>query len=202
MLQIKNAIYLFSKDKYMGILYYILLGMGLSIDSFTASVSSGVCISKIKLKDIFRIALFMSFFQALMPFIGWILGIRFQSYIESYDHWIAFLLLGILGVNMIYSSITSEEDEKIALALSMKILIGMGIATSIDAMAVGVSFGVLDLSIMLPIFIIGAITFIFSFFGAWFGNKLGNKYNSGLELFAGIVLFGLGTKILIEHTCM
>ncbi len=186
----------------MGLLYYILLGVGLSIDSFTASVSSGICIANIKIKDIFKIAICMSFFQALMPFIGWVLGVKFQSYIETFDHWIAFLLLGFLGLSMIHSAITSSEDEKIGATLSIKLLIGMGIATSIDAMAVGVSFGILDLSILIPLFIIGIVTFIFSFLGAWFGKKIGNKYNLGLEMFAGVVLLALGTKILIEHTCL
>lgn len=185
----------------MGLFYYILLGIGLSIDSFTASVTSGVCISQIKVKNIIKIALFMSFFQALMPLIGWLLGSRFQIYIESFDHWIAFLLLGFLGVNMVISSLKSDEENQESKALSNRLLLGMAIATSIDAMAVGVSFGVLNLTIIIPVLIIGGITFIFSFFGAWCGNKLGDKYNSGLELFAGILLFGLGTKILIEHTC-
>ncbi len=186
----------------MGILYYLVLGVGLSIDSFTASVSSGVCASELRLKDIVKIALFMSFFQALMPVLGWIAGIKFQHYIESFDHWIAFVLLGFIGVNMIISSFRSEDDSKDYSPSNTKLLAGMAIATSIDAMAVGVSFGLLNISIIVPVLSIGLITFLFSFSGAWFGKKLGNKYNSGLSFFAGLVLFGLGVKILIEHTCL
>lgn len=185
----------------MSILYYIVLGIGLSVDSFTASVSSGVCISDLKIKHIVKIALLMSFFQALMPIIGWGLGVKFQHYIESFDHWIAFALLGIIGINMIISSFNNDDNSKDYGPSNTKLLAGMAIATSIDAMAVGVSFGLLNISIIVPVILIGVITFIFSFCGAWFGNKLGNKYNSGLEFMAGVVLFGLGTKILIEHTC-
>lgn len=186
----------------MSILYYIILGIGLSVDSFTASVSSGVCVADLRFKHIIKIALFMSFFQAIMPLIGWGLGVRFQFYIESFDHWIAFILLGFIGVNMIFSSFSSDKDCKKYSPSNSRLLAGMAIATSIDAMAVGVSFGILNISIVLPVLLIGVITFIISFSGAWFGNKLGSRYNSRLELFAGIVLLGLGLKILIEHTCL
>ena len=142
----------------------------------------------------------MAFFQALTPLIGWIAGSSFQHYIESFDHWVAFLLLLAIGGKMIYEGVKHKDKEKKSFSPTTNLmLIGMAIATSIDALIVGIGFGLLEVSIIIPILIIGGLTFLFSASGVMLGNKIGIRYNSGLEIFGGIILAGLGIKILVDH---
>ena len=183
----------------MSIFTFIIIGIGLSIDSFTACVSIGVCLGQIRIKDVLKIAFFMSFFQGLMPLFGWVAASSFESYIKDIDHWVAFILLSIIGSKMIYDSIFSKSEIKCLSPTKIWFLIGIALATSIDALIVGISFGVLQISIWTPIIIIAITTFIFSVVGVIVGKKIGNKFNSKITIIGGVILIGLGIKILLEH---
>lgn len=184
----------------MNLISIILIGIGLSIDSLVASITTGVCMAKIKFSNILKIALFMAVFQATMPLLGWLAGNTFESSIKEVDHWVAFILLAIIGGKMIYEGIKNKGSEGKCFCPSNNILLaGMALATSIDALIVGIGFGFLDVQILQPVLIIGGITLLFSASGVWIGHKIGNRFNSGLEIAGGIILIGLGIKILIEH---
>lgn len=144
----------------------------------------------------------MSFFQALMPLIGWIAGSGLEHYIEKLDHWIAFIMLTAIGGKMIFEGITNKGVDKCFCPTKNWVLLGMALATSIDALIVGVGFGILNMPIILPVIVIGIVTLIFSFIGVYLGHKIGNRYNAGLEIIGGLLLFGLGLKILLEHTLL
>ena len=177
-----------------------LIGVGLSMDAFAVSICKGLSMKKIKKKDVFIIALFFGGFQALMPFIGWFLGKGFESYITSIDHWIAFILLGIIGGKMLIDGIKAEDDEETGeFKLHLKELFLLAIATSIDALAVGITFAFFKVSILSAISIIGIITFILCVIGVKIGNVFGEKYKSKAEIIGGIILILIGFKILIEH---
>lgn len=182
----------------MNFLSIIVISLGLSVDSFTASVGTGVCMSKIVLKKALKIAVFMSLFQGLMPLVGWLAGVGFKDYIVQIDHWFAFVLLSFIGVKMVYEGI-NKDVKKCFCPSNTMMLIGMSLATSIDALIVGIGFGILNVPIILPVIIITIITFIFSLTGIYLGRKIGKRFNSGIEIVGGILLFTLGTKILIEH---
>ncbi len=184
----------------MNIFSLILIGVGLSIDSLAASITTGACCKCIKKIHIFKVAIFMAVFQGLMPYIGWLIGSGFKSVIEDYDHWIAFFLLFLIGFKLIYEGITASDDNCSNFNPSNNLLlIGMAIATSIDALVVGIGFGVIDINIYLAMLIIGLLTFMFSSSGVVIGRKIGNKINTGIDIFGGLVLIGLGIKILLSH---
>lgn len=178
----------------------LMLGIGLSMDSLALSVSCGLQTNKKKNHTAFKVALIFSFTQALTPTLGYFLGSLFQKQIAFIDHWIAFVLLALIGGHMIKEGIehskTVDCEER---ELTLLILFTMGIATSIDALAAGISLIATDLPIVITIFTIFVATFIFSTFGFHFGNKLGSLFQSRAELFGGVVLIILGIKILIEH---
>ena len=180
-----------------------LIGVGLSMDAFAVSVCKGLGMKKINKSHTFVIALFFGGFQALMPFLGWLLGTRFEKYITSIDHWIAFFLLALIGGKMIYEVFRGDnEEENIEMdkPLDIKELLILAIATSIDALAVGVTFGLLpDVNIIAAITLIGSTTFILSGVGLKVGNVFGLRYKSKAELVGGIVLILMGVKILLEH---
>ncbi|MGL5318110.1 MAG: manganese efflux pump MntP family protein [Bacteroidales bacterium] len=185
----------------MSILEIILIAIGLSMDSLAVSIAAGIIMDKFHVRHIFRIAFFMALFQGLMPLLGWAAGISFKSQIESYDHWIAFGLLSFLGVKMIREGMSSDEDDSPGFdPTKIATLISLAFATSIDALAVGVSFAFLQIKVALPTIIIGATTFFFAFAGASFGTKFGNKYNLPMEIIGGVILIGIGLKILLQHT--
>ena len=175
-----------------------LIGVGLSMDAFAVSICKGLSMQKVKKRDVFIIALFFGGFQALMPFIGWFLGRGFESYITSIDHWIAFILLGLIGINMIKEAL-DDEIECVDDTLRIGDLIMLSIATSIDALAVGITFAFFKVSILSAISIIGIITFILCVIGVKIGNVFGEKYKSKAEIIGGIILILIGFKILIEH---
>ena len=187
----------------MGILELFLIGVSLSMDAFAVAVCHGLCMPKLNLRHGAVIALFFGGFQALMPFLGWILGSQFAQYIESIDHWVAFGLLAIIGGNMIREALSPEDEEETACAvtdkLDLKRLFMMAIATSIDALAVGVTFAFFSVPILSAISIIGVTTFCISLLGVVVGNFFGTRYKQRAELTGGIVLVLLGTKILLEH---
>ena len=176
-----------------------LIGVGLSMDAFAVSICKGLGMEKVNKKQAFVIGLYFGGFQALMPLIGWFLGIRFQQYITSIDHWIAFVLLGIIGGNMIREALSKDED-KLDGSLAFKTMLLLAIATSIDALAVGITFAFLPGTRIVPaVALIGSITFVFSASGIRLGNMFGLRYKSKAEFVGGVILILLGTKILLEH---
>ena len=175
-----------------------LIGVGLSMDAFAVSICKGLGMEKVNKKQAFVIGLYFGGFQALMPLIGWFLGIRFQQYITSIDHWIAFVLLGLIGANMIRES-REHDEENLSDSFSFGTMLPLAVATSIDALAVGVTFAFLQVSILPAVCFIGATTFVLSCIGIRIGHVFGLKYKSRAELFGGAVLILMGIKILLEH---
>lgn len=180
----------------MGILDLFILAVGLSMDAFAVSVCKGLSLGKIKPKHMCIAGAWFGGFQALMPLIGYFLGSFFAEMIEKYDHWVAFVLLAIIGGNMIKESF--GKDEKVDSSMDVKSMLLLAIATSIDALAVGVTFAFLRVQIVPAVSFIGVITFIFSAVGVKIGSLFGTKYKSKAELFGGIVLVLIGIKILLE----
>lgn len=177
----------------------IFISVGLAMDAFAVSITNGITIQCLKLRYAIRIAVFFGGFQALMPLIGWLAGLGLKQYVESFDHWIAFALLLFIGAKMIYEAIWIDEVEKKCDPLNLVVLLGLAIATSIDAMAVGITFAFLHVAILLPAIIIGVITFALSLAGVFIGNCLGDRIGSKMEVVGGIILIGMGLKILLEH---
>lgn len=180
----------------MSILDLFILAVGLSMDAFAVSVCKGLSLGKIKPKHMCIAGTWFGGFQALMPLIGYFLGSFFAEMIEKYDHWVAFVLLAIIGGNMIKESF--DKDEKVDSSMDVKSMLLLAIATSIDALAVGVTFAFLQVQIVPAVSFIGVITFIFSAVGVKIGSLFGTKYKSKAELFGGIVLVLIGIKILLE----
>ncbi|MBN1925456.1 MAG: manganese efflux pump, partial [Prolixibacteraceae bacterium] len=182
----------------MGLIGMILLGLGLSFDTFAVSVSTGLIKNSIKFWQAVRIASVLAFFQALMPLLGWLGGSQIADYISSIDHWVAFGLLSIIGIKMIIDSLKNDEDKKMNPFL-FKVIVLMGIATSIDALVVGVSLAFVDVMIIQSVIIIGIITFLAAMIGMLIGKNVSGKSGKKVEIIGGLILFGLGLKILIEH---
>lgn len=176
-----------------------VLAIGLSVDSFAVSVTSGLNLPHIRFFQAVKVAIVLAFFQALMPVLGWLLGSSMKSLIEPVDHWIAFGLLSLVGGKMLMESFTLSGDEKINNPLQWKVLLLLALATSIDALAVGFSFAIYLDKIFWAVFVIGSITFIASMTGILIGKKTGPKVNKFAEIFGGLILIGIGCKILIEH---
>ncbi len=178
-----------------------LIGVGLSMDAFAVAVCKGLNMRKVNWKHTFIIALFFGGFQALMPFIGWALGRNFAQYVERYSSWIAFFLLLYIGGKMIYDAVRGEEDDESASGekLDLKELLLMAIATSIDALAVGITFAFLGTNIVEAISIIGCTTFGLSIVGVMIGNKFGVKYKDMASIAGGVILILIGVKILLEY---
>lgn len=182
----------------MDIISIILIAIALSMDSFAVSVSNGLTIKSLNAKKILLISLSLSIFQALMPLIGWYVGIGVEKQIREYDHWVAFVLLSAIGIKMIYDGLSKSEIIKNT-ELNFGKVILQSIATSIDAFVVGVSFAILNLSIIMPVLIIGLVTFVASIIGLQIGRYFSSKLGKSVEIFGGVVLIGIGVKILIEH---
>ncbi|MBQ7580004.1 MAG: manganese efflux pump [Clostridia bacterium] len=180
----------------------LLLAVGLSADAFSVAVCKGLSTKKFSPKMSVIVGLWFGFFQALMPAIGYFLGSAFVRYIEKFDHWIAFVLLAMIGVNMIRESFSKDEDDADS-SLSFSSMLPLAVATSIDALAVGVAplatLGIGLNKVLLCIALIGVTTFLLSAVGVKIGNKFGSKYKSKAEFIGGLVLIALGAKILIEH---
>jgi manganese efflux pump family protein len=183
----------------MGFFNVFLIAIGLSFDSFAVSVSSGLAKKKIDFYDAMKIAFSLSFFQALMPLLGYWIGVKITPMIRDADHWIAFGLLFILGLKMIRESMRKKDGTETFNPLNVMILVGMSLATSIDAFVVGISFGFLEVNIVIALAIIGVITFIISMLGILFGKKTGGKSGKKMEIIGGLILIGIGIKILLEH---
>ena len=189
----------------MGLFFvFLLTGIGLAMDAFAVSICKGLTMRKVNKKQAVVIGLFFGGFQALMPFLGWLLGTTIVDYIQAFDHWIAFLLLAYVGGKMAVDAIRDwkEEDihpDKMDAPIPLKELLILAIATSIDAFAIGVTFSFLSVNIFEAIAIIGVTTFILSAIGVFIGNIFGGKFKSKAELAGGIILIALGLRILITH---
>ncbi len=174
-----------------------LIAVSLAMDAFAVSISNGVSVRGFDTKQSAVQGLYFGGFQFLMPVVGWFLGSRVKTYIESVDHWIAFALLAVIGGNMIRESFREEEGGQTE--LTGRILLLQAIATSIDALAVGISFAILDVNIWMAAAIIGVVSFVMSFCGGMLGKGLGNFLQAKAEFAGGIVLVLIGIKILAEH---
>ena len=187
----------------MGIAELLLIAVGLSMDALAVSVCKGLGMKTgIKLKQTFLIALFFGGFQALMPFIGWIVGSQFEKYKTAYDHWFAFALLCFIGVKMLYECIFKKGEDTVESesALDIKELFVLAVATSIDALAVGVTFALLpDVNIGTSVLFIGLTTFLLSGIGVFIGNRFGSRFEKKAEIAGGVILILIGLKILLEH---
>lgn len=175
------------------------------MDAFAVSIGSGIALKKVKLQDAVRVATFFGGFQFFMPLIGWVLGLGLREAIASIDHWIAFVVLGFIGSKMIYESMQECEGADAAKAANTRnlyVLLGLAIATSIDALAVGLSVSILQNAIAGLAVAIGIVTFSLSFCGVFIGNKFGCLFEKQVETIGGIILIGIGLKILVEHLMM
>ena len=182
----------------MGFFELFLIGIGLSMDAFAVAICKGLGMERINKRDTLLLALFFGGFQALMPTLGFLLGYRFESFITSIDHWIAFILLALIGGNMIREALGKDEEHEND-DFSFKAMLPLAVATSIDALAVGISFAFLGVDIVQAALLIGATTFVLSGVGIFVGNIFGSKYKSKAEFLGGAVLILIGLKILLEH---
>ncbi len=182
----------------MNLISLFIIAVGLSMDAFAVAICKGLAMQKITIKKALIVGLWFGFFQALMPALGYLLGSQFDTYITSIDHWIAFVLLSIIGGNMIKEAL-SKEEECANDSLAFKEMIILALATSIDALAVGVTFAFLNVQIVPAVLFIGVITFTLSAIGVKIGNIFGCRYKSKAEFAGGIILIIMGTKILLEH---
>lgn len=191
----------------MGATELILIAIGLAMDAFAVSVGKGLTVDKVTPRHAISAGVWFGGFQALMPIVGYFAGVHFRDTIESFDHWLAFALLSLIGINMIREALDKSEgnegcegcEER---AFAPRKMFPMAVATSIDALAVGVSFAFLGVNIWLSAATIGITTFLFSFVGVKIGNIFGARYKSGAELTGGIILILIGLKILLEHTVL
>lgn len=182
----------------MSFIDIFLIGVALSMDAFAVSICKGLSVNKVEPKHLLTVGVYFGGFQALMPLIGFLLGFKFEKFIVSVDHWIAFVLLALIGGNMIKEALSGDDEEHDA-SFSFKTMIPLAVATSIDALAVGISFAFLGVDIVKAAICIGITTFILSGVGVYVGNIFGAKYKSKAEIVGGIVLILIGLKILFEH---
>lgn len=178
----------------------VLLGVGLSMDAFAVSVCKGLAVGKVKTSHMAIAGAWFGGFQMLMPLIGYFLGSSFHSYIEKFDHWVAFILLVLIGVNMLREAFSKEEDNESNASFGFKTMFVMAVATSIDALAVGIALAMeAETNIWLSIICIGVTTFVLSAIGVKIGSIFGDKYKKKAEIIGGVILILLGLKILLEH---
>ncbi len=186
----------------MKLLNIILIAIGLSMDAFAVSIANGITIKQNRMPNALKMAFSFGMFQAIMPVIGWLAGRTLVDFVSSVDHWIAFGLLLYIGAEMIYEAVKPggcEEETKDCAGLDASRLFILSVATSIDALAVGITFAFLNISIIYPVITIGLITFAFSFAGFFSGNRLGLMFGNKIEILGGCILIGIGLKIMIEH---
>ena len=182
----------------MNIIDIFLIGVALSMDAFAVSICKGLSVKKVSAKHVLTVGVYFGGFQALMPTVGFLLGYKFESFITSIDHWIAFILLALIGGNMIREALGKDDDNEND-DFSFKAMLPLAVATSIDALAVGISFAFLGVDIVQAALLIGITTFVLSGVGIYVGNVFGAKYKSKAELLGGVVLILIGLKILLEH---
>ena len=185
----------------MKLIEIIVIGIGLALDAFAVSVCKGLSMKTIKLNNMVIIALYFGVFQAFMPVLGYFLGSAFSELVQKVDHWIAFIMLVLIGTKMIKES-TDDEIEKRNDRVDIKTMTLLALATSIDALAVGITFAFFEVNLLLAIIIIGTITFSLSILGVLIGNHFGNRFQNKAELMGGMILILIGLKILLEHVEM
>lgn len=184
----------------MSIFDILLIGVGLSMDAFAVSICKGLSVQKVQGKHLLCVGAYFGIFQALMPMLGYFLGTTFASLIDQFDHWIAFILLAIIGANMIREALGSDDEEEANADFGFKTMLMLAIATSIDALAVGVSLAMAgDVNILLAVILIGATTFVLSALGVKIGNIFGSRFEKKAQAAGGVILILLGVKILLEH---
>ena len=183
----------------MDLLSLLLLAVGLSMDAFAVSICKGLAVGKVKAKHMCVVGAWFGGFQALMPTVGYLLGTRFEKYITAVDHWIAFVLLLLIGANMIREALSKDEEGEADASLSFKTMLLLAVATSIDALAVGITFAFLQVNIVPAALTIGATTFLISAIGVKVGSVFGLRYKKRAEIAGGVILCLLGVKILLEH---
>jgi len=189
----------FNQERIVSYIEIILIAIGLSMDAFAVSITLGLSVKKPRLKEFVIPGIYFGAFQALMPLIGYFAGTIFANKIQTLDHWIAFVLLGLIGGKMIKESFSKDEEKSGGNGFQFLNMLLLAVATSIDALAVGVTFAFFEINIFAAIIIIGFTTCVISIGGVKIGNIFGAKFKSKAELLGGVVLVGLGVKILIEH---
>ncbi len=182
----------------MDVFTVLLVALGLAMDAFAVSIAHGMTIQKQRVASGLKMATAFGVFQSIMPVFGWLAGLSFIELISGFDHWIAFILLAFIGGKMIYSTRTNSIQEK-ETKLTASLLLILSIATSIDALAVGLSFSLLREPITTPVVVIGVVAFLLSLAGFYFGNKLGRIFEKRIQVIGGVVLIAIGIKILLEH---
>ena len=183
----------------MEIFTILIIALALAMDAFAVSIASGAAYRQLHIKHTLRLAIFFGGFQAFMPLLGALAGLSFRDYIEDYGHWVAFIILVFVGGKMIYESFKITEAEKNYSPANILVLLTLSVATSIDALAVGITLSFVATSITIAVIVIGLVTFILSYIGVILGKKLGHFFENKIEAIGGLVLIGLGTKILIQH---
>ena len=183
----------------MGFWELVVLAVGLSMDAFAVSICKGLALQRVSWKECCIAGLWFGGFQALMPLLGYLLGTQFEQFVTSVDHWIAFGLLLLIGANMIREALGKESTEEIDGSISFHTMLLLAIATSIDALAVGITFAFLQVHILSAVCFIGCVTFVISAFGVWIGNLCGDKFKKAATITGGAILILIGTKILLEH---
>jgi len=183
----------------MDLISAIILGIGLAMDAFAVSICSSFAVAEIKFRQTLKMAFFFGIFQAGMPVIGWLAGTTFRDLIQGIDHWIAFGLLAIIGGKMIVESIRMHCETPRNNPFKLHVLLGLAVATSIDALAAGISFSILRMNLLTIVSIIGVITFVLSIVGTRIGKMVGCRFSNKVELTGGIILLGIGIKIVIQH---
>lgn len=186
----------------MSLLSIIVIAIGLSMDAFAVAITWGIVLKNVKFKNAFMIAFYFWFFQFLMPIIWWLAWIKFKDFISSFDHWIAFLLLSFIWWKMFYEAFKWLDDDEKMDYTKHRVLTTLAIATSIDALAVWLSFSLLDVSLFLPAVIIWIITFVFSFAWVYIWRKFGHLFEKKVEIVWGLILIWIWVKILLEHTIL
>ncbi|MFA5087577.1 MAG: manganese efflux pump MntP family protein [Candidatus Omnitrophota bacterium] len=182
----------------MDILTTILIAFGLAMDAFAVSIVRGASLKNVPVTRGIKMAVYFGVFQAMMPVLGWFLGFHLRGIISSFDHWIAFVLLAFVGGRMIFQSV-SEKEKTRADSFDNPTLLILAVATSIDALAVGLSLALLSFSIFLPAIIIGLVTFLLSLTGVLIGKRVGHFFENKIEFIGGLILLGIGIKILFDH---
>jgi manganese efflux pump family protein len=183
----------------MQLLTIIIIAVGLAMDAFAVSVVSGSADKQLKIKHAFRIAVFFGGFQAIMPLVGSLAGISLKGHVANYDHWMAFVLLSTVGAKMIYESFKITSAEENFNPENILVLLVLSVATSIDALFVGITLSFLRISIVTAVIIIGLVTFVLSYLGVLIGKRFGHFFENKIEALGGLVLIALGLKILIQH---
>ncbi len=183
----------------MDLLTIFLIAVGLSLDAFAVSIAAGAVMKYFRSGDALKMAFFFGAFQLVMPVVGWLSGVTLKNLISGVDHWVAFGLLFLIGCKMIYESFEINRAEKEKPGVNTMVLLGLALATSIDALAIGLSLSFLNVAIVMPAVIIGTVTFLLSFFGVFFGYKFGRLFAGKIEVAGGIVIIGIGLKILFVN---